>query len=145
MTHKSIFAKKSAARISPCRRASVSCKLYRGLRFLWLCCGCYSSEQPTPFGYLPLVVRSHLTLCHLIYEPKNHNRICGMIAKKVRMWYAMKKKPPESRCSTRLSGVSYCHSKFHLACSGQKFLSCARSYFLLLFPLNKQIFSLNFL
>lgn len=36
---------------SPCRRASFSCKLYRGLRFPWLCCGCCSSEQPIPFDY----------------------------------------------------------------------------------------------
>lgn len=86
-----------------------------------------------------------LTLCHLIYEPKNHNRICGMIAKKVRMWYAMKKKPPESRCSTRLSGVGYCRSKNDLSSAGQKFLSCARSYFLLLFLLFAIVFSLNFL
>ena len=26
---------------SSCRCASLKCKLYRDLRFLWLCCGCY--------------------------------------------------------------------------------------------------------
>ena len=48
-----------------------------------------------------------LTLCHLIYEPKNHNRICGMIAKKVRMWYDDKTKTPENPVISRLSGVIY--------------------------------------
>ena len=39
---------------------------------------------------------------------------------------------------------SFCHSKFHLACSGQKFLACARSYFLLLFLLFAIVFLLIF-
>ena len=44
--------KKLSARISPCRHTSVDCKLYRDLRFLWLCYGCYSSSVPTAFGRL---------------------------------------------------------------------------------------------
>ena len=58
MTFSTIALKMATERLTPlCRHISVSCKLYRDLRFLWLCCGYCSSEQPTPFGHLLWVVR----------------------------------------------------------------------------------------
>ena len=53
------LSNKKSAGIAPCRRCSVSCKLYRDLRFLWLCCGCYSSEQSTSFDCLLWAFLSH--------------------------------------------------------------------------------------
>ena len=53
------FARKVTVRYFSLPSLSISCKLYRGLQFPWLCCGYYSSEQPTPLGYLLWVFLSH--------------------------------------------------------------------------------------
>lgn len=36
---------------NPCRRLPVRCKSNQCSLPRWLCCGCHSSEQPTPFDY----------------------------------------------------------------------------------------------
>lgn len=107
MTHKSIFAKNQRQGFLPAAVLQLVVNYIVVYDFCGFVADIIHSSDP-----LHLVIRFEffchaLTLCHLIYEPKNHNRICGMIAKKVRMWYDDKTKTPENPVISRLSGVIY--------------------------------------